>query len=132
MFTVEQSQALARHLARSAHEEPVSVDKDGRMVLVVAKDDTRVDLKSLARELGHGPVQLRQGGAARRSARRHAGLGDAVCADQCVGGARSRSWSTKALMTSTSECSSRSRIPPRRGFEPKTSSASSRLAGTSP
>ena len=29
-----------------------------------------------------GPIQLRQGGAARRSARRHTGLGDAVCADQ--------------------------------------------------
>jgi Ala-tRNA(Pro) deacylase len=29
-------------------------DKDGRMVLVVAKDNTKVDLKALARKLGAG------------------------------------------------------------------------------
>jgi Ala-tRNA(Pro) deacylase len=30
------------------------IDKEGRMVLVVAKEDTRVDLKALASRLGHG------------------------------------------------------------------------------
>ena len=34
------------------------VDKDGRMTLVVAKDDTRVDLKALAKTLGLGRLSF--------------------------------------------------------------------------
>jgi len=52
MFTVEQSQAL-RGAIPGAHTKNLFLkDKDGRMVLVVAKEDTRVDLKALARRLG--------------------------------------------------------------------------------
>ena len=52
MFTVEQSRAL-RGTIPGAHTKNLFLkDKDGRMVLVVAKEDTRVDLKALARRLG--------------------------------------------------------------------------------
>jgi len=54
MFTVEQSQAL-RGTIPGAHTKNLFLkDKDGRMVLVVAKEDTCVDLKALAQRLGLG------------------------------------------------------------------------------
>ncbi len=54
MFTVEQSASL-RESIPGAHTKNLFVtDKDGRKVLVVAKDDTRVDLKALAIRLGAG------------------------------------------------------------------------------
>jgi len=54
MFTVEQSQAL-RGTIPGAHTKNLFLkDKDGRMVLVVAKEDTCVDLKGLAKQLGLG------------------------------------------------------------------------------
>jgi Ala-tRNA(Pro) deacylase len=54
MFTVEQSTSL-REVLPGAHTKNLFLaDKDGRMVLVVAKDDTKVDLKALAKRLGAG------------------------------------------------------------------------------
>jgi Ala-tRNA(Pro) deacylase len=54
MFTVEQS-AFLRGSIPGAHTKNLFLtDKDGRMILVVAKDDTRVDLKTLAKRLGAG------------------------------------------------------------------------------
>lgn len=54
LFTVEQSQAL-RGIIPGAHTKNLFLkDKDGRMVLVVAKEDTKVDLKALAKHLGFG------------------------------------------------------------------------------
>ncbi|ODS01148.1 DNA-binding protein [Methyloceanibacter methanicus] len=65
MFTVEQSQAL-RGTIPGAHTKNLFLrDKDGRLVLVVAKEDTKVDLKGLAKRLGLGrfsfgkPEQMR-------------------------------------------------------------------------
>ncbi len=54
MFTVEQSAALRPSLPGAHTKNLFLTDKDGRMVLVVAKDDTRVDLKALAKRLGAG------------------------------------------------------------------------------
>jgi Ala-tRNA(Pro) deacylase len=52
MFTVEQSKAL-RGTIPGAHTKNLFLkDKDDRMVLVVAKEDTKVDLKALAKRLG--------------------------------------------------------------------------------
>lgn len=54
MFTVEQSQSL-RGTIPGAHTKNLFLkDKDGRMVLVIAKEDTSVDLKALAKRLGFG------------------------------------------------------------------------------
>jgi Ala-tRNA(Pro) deacylase len=54
MFTVEQS-AVLRATIPGAHTKNLFLtDPDGRMVLVVAKDDTRVDLKALAKRLSAG------------------------------------------------------------------------------
>jgi len=54
MFTVEQSIAL-RGTIPGAHTKNLFLkDTDGRMVLVVAKEDTKVDLKGLAKRLGCG------------------------------------------------------------------------------
>lgn len=54
LFTVEQSQAL-RGTIPGAHTKNLFLkDKDGRMALVVAKEDTCVDLKALAKRLGFG------------------------------------------------------------------------------
>lgn len=54
MFTVEQSQAL-RGTIPGAHTKNLFLrDKDNRLVLVVAKEDTKVDLKTLAKTLGLG------------------------------------------------------------------------------
>ncbi len=54
MFTVEQSASLRDSLPGAHTKNLFLVGKEGRMVLVVAKDDTRVDLKSLANRLGLG------------------------------------------------------------------------------
>lgn len=54
MFTVGQSQEL-RGTIPGAHTKNLFLkDKDGHLVLVVAKEDTRVDLKALAKQLGFG------------------------------------------------------------------------------
>lgn len=54
MFTVEQSQTL-RGTIPGAHTKNLFLrDKDNRLVLVVAKEDTKVDLKTLAKTLGLG------------------------------------------------------------------------------
>lgn len=54
VFTVEESQDL-RGILPGAHTKNLFLkDKDGRLVLVVAKEDTRVDLKALAKRLGFG------------------------------------------------------------------------------
>jgi len=54
VFTVEESQDL-RGTIPGAHTKNLFLkDKDGRMVLVVAKEDTKVDLKALAMRLGFG------------------------------------------------------------------------------
>lgn len=54
MFTVEQSKSL-RGTIPGAHTKNLFLkDKDGRMVLVVAKEDTKVNLKALAKRLGLG------------------------------------------------------------------------------
>ena len=52
MFTVEQSAALRESLPGAHTKNLFLVGKEGHMVLAVAKDDTRVDLKSLAKRLG--------------------------------------------------------------------------------
>jgi Ala-tRNA(Pro) deacylase len=54
VFTVEESQDL-RGTIPGAHTKNLFLkDRDGRMVLVVAKEDTKVDLKALAKQLGLG------------------------------------------------------------------------------
>ena len=54
MFTVEQSQAL-RGTISGAHTKNLFLrDKENRLVLVVAKEDTKVDLKGLSKRLGLG------------------------------------------------------------------------------
>jgi Ala-tRNA(Pro) deacylase len=54
VFTVEESQTL-RGTLPGAHTKNLFLrDKDSRMALVVAKEDTKVDLKSLAAKLGLG------------------------------------------------------------------------------
>ena len=54
VFTVDESQGL-RGTIPGAHTKSLFLkDKDGRMALVVAKEDTRVDLKGLAKRLGFG------------------------------------------------------------------------------
>jgi Ala-tRNA(Pro) deacylase len=54
MFTVEQSREFRGQIAGAHTKNLFLIDKEGRMVLVVAKEDTRVDLKALASRLGHG------------------------------------------------------------------------------
>ena len=54
MFTVEQSAALRETLPGAHTKNLFLTGKDSRMVLVVAKDDTRVDLKALAARLSAG------------------------------------------------------------------------------
>jgi Ala-tRNA(Pro) deacylase len=54
VFTVEESGALRERLPGAHTKNLFLTDKDGRMVLVVAKDDTRVDLKALAKRLAAG------------------------------------------------------------------------------
>jgi Ala-tRNA(Pro) deacylase len=54
VFTVGQSAELRASLPGAHTKNLFLTDKDGRMVLVVAKDDTKVDLKALAQRLGAG------------------------------------------------------------------------------
>lgn len=54
MFTVEQSRALRGSLPGAHTKNLFLVDRDGHMVLVVAKEDSPVDLKALASRLGLG------------------------------------------------------------------------------
>jgi Ala-tRNA(Pro) deacylase len=54
MFTVEQSVVL-RGTIPGAHTKNLFLkDKDGRLALVVAKEDSKVDLKALAKRLDFG------------------------------------------------------------------------------
>jgi Ala-tRNA(Pro) deacylase len=58
VFTVEESQGL-RGTIPGAHTKNLFLkDKDGRMVLVVANEDTKVDLKTLAKRLGFGRLSF--------------------------------------------------------------------------
>lgn len=61
MFTVEQSTGLREALPGAHTKNLFLTDKDGRLVLVVAKDDTRVDLKALATRLGAGRFSFGKG-----------------------------------------------------------------------
>jgi Ala-tRNA(Pro) deacylase len=54
VFTVEQSAGLRARLPGAHTKSLFLTDAGGRMVLVVAKDDTRVDLKALAKRLATG------------------------------------------------------------------------------
>jgi len=54
MFTVEQSQALRGRIPGAHTKNLFLRDKDDRLVLVVANEDTKVDLKALAKRLGFG------------------------------------------------------------------------------
>jgi Ala-tRNA(Pro) deacylase len=58
VFTVAQSTGLRETLPGAHTKSLFLVDKDGRMALVVAKDDTRVDLKALAKALGLGRLSF--------------------------------------------------------------------------
>jgi len=58
MFTVEQSGALRETLPGARTKNLFLTDKDGRVALVVAKDDTRVDLKLVASRLGFGRLSF--------------------------------------------------------------------------
>jgi Ala-tRNA(Pro) deacylase len=58
VFTVAQSTALRETLPGAHTKNLFVVDKEGRMALVVAKDDTRVDLKALAKHLGLGRLSF--------------------------------------------------------------------------
>ncbi len=62
MFTVEQS-ASVRGSIPGAHTKSLFLtEKNGRLVMVVAKDDTRVDLKALAKRLSVGRFSFARGG----------------------------------------------------------------------
>ena len=54
MFTVEQSQDLRATIPGGHTKNLFLKDKDGRLALVIAKDDTKVDLKALAKPLDLG------------------------------------------------------------------------------
>ena len=54
VFTVEESVALRESIPGAHTKNLFLIDPDGRMVLVTAKDDTRVDLKALGKRLGFG------------------------------------------------------------------------------
>ena len=58
MFTVEQSRALRETIPGAHTKNLFLTDKDGRVALVVAKDDTRVDLKRVATRLGFGRLSF--------------------------------------------------------------------------
>lgn len=58
MFTVEQSTSLRATIPGAHTKSLFLTDKDGRLILVIAKDDTRVDLKELAKELQLGRLSF--------------------------------------------------------------------------
>jgi len=61
MFTVEQSASLRESIPGAHTKSLFLTDKDGHRVLVVAKDDTRVDLKALAKRLCAGRLSFAKG-----------------------------------------------------------------------
>jgi Aminoacyl-tRNA editing domain len=85
VFTVEESVALRDSIPGARTKNLFLIDPDGRMVLVVAKDDTRVDLKALAKRLGFGRFSF--GKAARLEA---CGIGHAARPHQPVRRGRHR------------------------------------------
>jgi Ala-tRNA(Pro) deacylase len=58
MFTVEQSTALRSTIPGAHTKNLFLTDKDGSAALVVAKDNTRVDPKRLAKQLGLGRLSF--------------------------------------------------------------------------
>jgi Ala-tRNA(Pro) deacylase len=58
MFTVEQSRALRETIPGAHTKNLFLTDKDGRVALVVAKDDARVDLKRVGARLGFGRLSF--------------------------------------------------------------------------
>jgi Ala-tRNA(Pro) deacylase len=58
VFTVAQSEGLRDSLPGAHTKNLFLTDKDGSVLLVVAKDDTRVDLKALAKRLGLGRLSF--------------------------------------------------------------------------
>jgi Ala-tRNA(Pro) deacylase len=58
VFTVAESGDLERQLPGAHTKNLFLTDKDGRVVLVVAKDDTHVDLKLLAKQLDAGRLSF--------------------------------------------------------------------------
>src|SRR6476619_5780572 len=58
VFTVEESQSLRERFPGAPTKTLFLLDKDGRAALVAAKDDTRVDLKMLAKRLGLGRLSF--------------------------------------------------------------------------
>jgi Ala-tRNA(Pro) deacylase len=58
VFTVAESATLRETLPGAHTKNLFLVDKAERMVLVVAKDDTRIDLKALANKLGLGRLSF--------------------------------------------------------------------------
>jgi Ala-tRNA(Pro) deacylase len=58
VFTVAESAELRETLPGAHTKNLFLVDTEGRMALVVAKDDTRVDLKALAKALGFGRLSF--------------------------------------------------------------------------
>jgi Ala-tRNA(Pro) deacylase len=61
MFTVEQSASLRESIPGAHSKSLFLTDKDGHRVLAVAKDDTRVDLKALAKRLCAGRFSFAKG-----------------------------------------------------------------------
>ena len=58
VFTVEQSRALRETIPGAHTKNLFLTDRDGRVALVVAKDDARVDLKRVASRLGFGRLSF--------------------------------------------------------------------------
>jgi Ala-tRNA(Pro) deacylase len=58
MFTVEQSRGLRETIPGAHTKNLFLADKESRIALVVAKDDTRVDLKLVAARLGFGRLSF--------------------------------------------------------------------------
>jgi Ala-tRNA(Pro) deacylase len=58
MFAVEQSRALRETIPGAHTKNLFLTDKDGRVALVVAKEDSRVDLKRVASRLGFGRLSF--------------------------------------------------------------------------
>jgi Ala-tRNA(Pro) deacylase len=58
VFTVEQSAGLRASVPGAHSKSLFLADSDGHLVLVVARDETRVDLKALAKRLGVGRLSF--------------------------------------------------------------------------
>ena len=91
MFTVEQSASLREEIPGAHTKNLFLTDKDGHRVLVVAKDDTRVDLRALAQRLGAGRFSFAKGELLEAVTRCSSRFGYAVGADPSGGGGRDRS-----------------------------------------